>query len=174
MTMTSESNQRAVFLDRDKTLNHDPGFLHDPELLELLPGVGDALATLQSRNFLLVVITNQSGVGRGYYPVEAAHAVNQRMSEVLASFGVSIARYEICPHAPDDGCECRKPSAKMILDAAAALNIDCSQSWMVGDKESDVGAGQAAGCRTVRIGEGVETLADHGFSSLAEAVSVMV
>jgi histidinol-phosphate phosphatase family protein len=165
--------QRAVFLDRDDTLNHDPGYLRDPEQLELLPGVADALATLQTRGFVLIVVTNQSGVGRGYYPIEATHAVNARMSELLAAAGVTIARYEICPHAPDDGCDCRKPSPKMILGAAAALEVDCRQSWMVGDKESDVEAGIAAGCRTVRIGDAVETKADFCFTSLAQAVTVM-
>lgn len=138
---------KAVFLDRDGTLNFDPGYLNDPEQMRLLPGVGDALAELKDAGYLLVVVSNQSGVGRGLIPAETLPRIHERLDLLLRPWGIKIDHYELCIHHPDDGCDCRKPSPKLIQDAAQALNVDVSRSWMVGDKLSDVGAGNAAGCR---------------------------
>ena len=148
---------QAVFLDRDGTLNEDPGYLSDPEQLVLLPGVPEALVALKRADFRIVVVSNQSGVGRGLISPEALDAIHGRLDEVLAEAGASIDRYELCIHHPDDGCECRKPKPKLILDAARALGVDVARSYMIGDKSSDVNAGRRAGCRAsilVRTGAG--------------------
>ncbi|OFZ79877.1 MAG: UDP-glucose 4-epimerase GalE [Bdellovibrionales bacterium RIFOXYD1_FULL_53_11] len=151
--------RRAVFLDRDGTINEDPGYIGDPEKLKLLPGVGEALASLKTAGFALVVVSNQSGIARGLIGPEDLARVNIRLDELLRPFGVKIDRYEICRHGPDEGCECRKPKPKLVLDAARAMNIDLGASFMIGDKESDIQAGRAAGCGAVAhvlTGEGAK------------------
>jgi D-glycero-D-manno-heptose 1,7-bisphosphate phosphatase len=145
---------KAVFLDRDGTVIRDYGYLADPEQIALLPGAGKALAALQNAGFLLVLITNQSGVGRGFFSETAVHAQHARLHDLLAPFGVRIAAIEYCPHAPEENCACRKPSPHMLLRAAAKLDVRLTDSFMIGDKPTDIAAGKAAGCRTVAIGFG--------------------
>jgi D-glycero-D-manno-heptose 1,7-bisphosphate phosphatase len=158
--MSSSPRRRAVFLDRDGTINLDPGYLSRPEQMQLLPGVGEALASLRRAGFALVVVSNQSGVGRGIIALEAMTRIHSRMEELLAPFGVQIDAYSLCFHRPDDDCECRKPKPKLIIDGALAVGAELSTSYMVGDKLSDLHAGRAAGCLAsvlVRTGYGVET-----------------
>ena len=140
--------KRAVFLDRDGTIIFDGGYLRDPDGIELLPGAADALKRLQEADFLLVIISNQSAIGRGMCLESDVEAVNDRMCEVFEEFGVRFDAIVYCPHSPEDRCDCRKPEPKMILDVAKRLNIDLEISTMVGDKMSDVNAGVAAGCGT--------------------------
>src|SRR4051794_11393725 len=115
--------KKAAFLDRDGTLIFDPGYLHDPAQVQLLPAAADAVAALRDAGYHPVIITNQSGVGRGYYALDAVHAVNQRMAALLAELHPSaiVRDFYICPHAPDDGCGCRKPLPGLLLQAADAL-----------------------------------------------------
>jgi D-glycero-D-manno-heptose 1,7-bisphosphate phosphatase len=160
VNMTKEL-KKAVFLDRDGTINEDPGYLNDPSQLKLLPQVGEALSLLQQAGYLLIVISNQSGVGRGLIKPETMPLIHQRLGEFLAPWGVKIDHYELCFHTPEQHCECRKPKPKLILDAARLLAIDVTQSYMVGDKISDLGAGIAAGCKgslLVRTGAGEESV----------------
>jgi histidinol-phosphate phosphatase family protein len=141
-----------LFLDRDGTLIVDVGYPRDPERVEILAGAAEALAELQT-TWLLVVISNQSGIGRGIITEQQAAAVHDRFVELFARAGVSFAGSYYCPHAPDVACRCRKPAAGLLEDAARELDIDVAASVMIGDKSSDVEAGQAAGCgRTVRFG----------------------
>lgn len=152
------AGRRAVFLDRDGTLNEDPGYLSDPMQLKLLPGVGESLAKLNEAGYRLVVVSNQSGVGRGFIREETLPLIHRRLDELLVPYGARIDHYELCLHMPEDHCDCRKPKPKLILDAARELGIDLSKSFMIGDKWSDIEAGVAAGCRAnilVRTGEGV-------------------
>jgi histidinol-phosphate phosphatase family protein len=152
--------RKAIFLDRDGTLNEDPGYLRDPAQIKLLPEVGEALALLKGLGFLLVVVTNQSGIGRGLIQTSALPLIHKRLDELLKPYVSKIDLYQICPHHPDDRCECRKPKPKLILDAAHILGIDVSRSYMIGDKSGDLGAGFAAGCKAsilVRTGEGATT-----------------
>jgi histidinol-phosphate phosphatase family protein len=135
-----------VFLDRDGTINEDPGYLSDPSMVKLLPGVGEALARLKKAGFLLIVVSNQSGVGRGLIQLEKLPLIHQRMDELLSAHGVKIDHYEFCIHHPDDECECRKPKPRLLLDSGARWGVDFSRSYMVGDRDSDVGAGKAANC----------------------------
>ncbi len=149
--------RKAVFLDRDGTLNDDPGYLSRPEQMTLLPGVGEALSALKQGGFLLIVVSNQSGVGRGLIPQGALPKIHQKLQDLLAPFNVAIDHFELCFHHPDEDCDCRKPKPKLILDAAQRLGVDLSLSYMVGDKRTDIEAGQAAGCQAsllVRTGEG--------------------
>jgi len=159
---------RAVFLDRDGTVVHDRGYADSADAMELLPGAGEALAALRDADFALVLITNQAGVGRGYFSEEVVHAQHQRIAELLATHGVAFDAIEYCPHHPDDGCDCRKPRPGMIERAARRLGIDVRRSFMVGDKVSDVEAGRAAGCISVLVGSGCPS-ADAECASLAEA-----
>jgi histidinol-phosphate phosphatase family protein len=148
----------AVFLDRDGTLNEDPGYLNNPDRLRLLPGVKDALQRLREAGFLLVVVTNQSGISRGKITRPQLVSIHARMDELL---GFSIDRYQVCDHLPEDGCLCRKPSPELLISASRELRIDLSQSFMVGDRKIDLQAGRSAGCRgsaLVRTGVGFEEL----------------
>lgn len=144
--------RRALFVDRDGTLIVDVGYPRDPARVEPLPGAIDALRALQAQ-FAVVIISNQSGLGRGLITAAEARAVHDRVVEVFARGGVALAGAYYCPHAPDAGCPCRKPAPGLLLDAARELDLDLARSIMIGDKASDVAAGHAAGCgHTIRFG----------------------
>jgi D-glycero-D-manno-heptose 1,7-bisphosphate phosphatase len=152
--------KKAVFLDRDGTLNEDPGYLHDASQLKLLPKVVPALNLLRDHGFLLVVVSNQSGVRRGLIREGALEEIHERLNELLGPPRPMIEHFKLCIHRPEDSCDCRKPKPKLLLDAASELGIDLGRSFMVGDKFSDLVAGKSAGCRAsvlVRTGEGPVT-----------------
>jgi D-glycero-D-manno-heptose 1,7-bisphosphate phosphatase len=142
----------AVFLDRDGTLIEDVGYPRDPEAVRLLEGAPEALAALRRAGFALVVVSNQSGIGRGLVSQEEADAVHARFVAELRARGVELDDVRYCPHAPEDACACRKPAAGLLLDSARELGLDLDRSFMVGDKPTDVEAGRTAGCRTVLYG----------------------
>lgn len=146
----------AVFLDRDGTLIEDVGYLSSPDGVDLLPGVAAALRRLADAGFLLVVVTNQSGVGRGMFPPEAVDQVNAEVARRLAAAGARVDAWRACPHLPDDGCACRKPGTQLHREAAATLDIDLAASWCIGDRPGDVDAARPLGARAVlvRTGEG--------------------
>jgi len=157
-------NQRAVFLDKDGTLIEDVPYNVDPELIRLAPGVVEGLRALHHAGYQLVVITNQSGVARGYFGEEALAAVKRRLRELLDAHGVPLAGFYYCPHHPDGvvpgyalACACRKPEPGLVLLAAREQGLDLSQSWFVGDILNDVEAGRRAGCRTILVDNGGET-----------------
>ncbi len=166
--------RRAVLLDRDGTLNEDAGYLDRPESLRLLPGTVEALSSLQAAGWVLVVVSNQSGVGRGFFSQQDLDRVDARLRTLLAEAGVRLEASYYCPHAPWDACACRKPAPGLLQQAAADLEIDLANSVMVGDMIRDVQAGQAAGCRTVLLQTApapTEGLApDAIFPALAQAV----
>ena len=140
--------RRAVFLDRDGTIGAEQGYLRHAEHFRLQPGSGRAVRALNEAGWLVVVITNQSGVDRGFIGPDALDAINAAMVAALATEGATIDGIYICRHAPWEDCDCRKPLPGLLRIAAADLNIDLAASWMVGDKAADVGAGRNAGCRT--------------------------
>ncbi len=149
--------KKAVFLDRDGTINIDPGYLNDPEKLELYPGVGAALARLQKAGYELIVISNQSGVARGLITTAQIARIHERLDELLARDGVKISHYELCFHHPDENCECRKPKPTLIVRPAKRYSIDLSQSYMIGDKVTDIECGKNARVKAsilVRTGHG--------------------
>lgn len=157
---TSSPGRRAVFLDRDGTLNVERNYLSDPNQLELFPGTGAALRRLSHAGYRLFVVTNQSGIGRGYYTEADMHAVNARLEERLAEAGVRIERIYFAPEAPDQPSRGRKPSPQFLFDARDAFELDLGASFMVGDKLADLECGWNAGVRAsvlVRTGYGRET-----------------
>jgi D-glycero-D-manno-heptose 1,7-bisphosphate phosphatase len=138
--------KKTVFLDRDGTVMRDEGYLADPDGVRLLPGVVDALCELRKAGYSLILVTNQSGIGRGMFGECEMKRVNERLVSMCAEHGIHFDDILICPHTPSDNCDCRKPSPKLLLDAAEKHGIDLSVSAMVGDKPSDPETGLAAGC----------------------------
>jgi len=154
----------AVFLDKDGTLIEDVPYNVDPERIQLTLGAAEGLQLLHAAGYVLIVITNQSGVARGYFPESALVAVEERMRQLLAGCGVPLAGFYYCPHHPEGTssqyaipCSCRKPEPGLLLQAAAKHSVDLAQSWFIGDILNDVEAGRRAGCRTVLIDNGNET-----------------
>lgn len=146
---------RAVFLDRDGLLIEDRGYISSPEEVVLVAGVSGALARLRTQAWRLVVVSNQSGVGRGWITHQQHIAVHQRFEALLAKEGIHLDGAFYCLHSPGDACSCRKPQPGLLLRAADSLGVDLCRSCMVGDRESDVEAGLAAGCGYVaRAGAG--------------------
>lgn len=152
-------SKRAVFLDRDGTINVDKNYLSDPSQFELLPGAGAALRQLQDAGYLLFVVTNQSGIGRGYYSVEDMHRVNERMEAELAGAGVRFTKIYFAPESPESPSRGRKPSPQFLFDARDEFGVDLGRSFMIGDKLIDVECGRNAGVKRsllVRTGYGAE------------------
>jgi D-glycero-D-manno-heptose 1,7-bisphosphate phosphatase len=140
---------RALFMDRDGTVMVDVGYPRNPDDVELVPEAPEALARLRELGLKLVVVSNQSGVGRGLVTADEAASVHRRFVEALRAHGVELDAAYYCPHAPEEGCSCRKPSPELLERAARELDLDLGESFMVGDKESDLEAGRRAGCRTI-------------------------
>lgn len=147
----AKADGKAVFLDRDGTLIYDVGYARDPDQVRLFPDVKEALTKLRKHGFRLVLVSNQSGIGRGLMTVEQAEQVHQRVVSRLAECGVQLDAAYYCRHAPDEQCGCRKPSPEMLLRAAKELDLQLDRSFMVGDKLGDVEAGKQAGCRTILL-----------------------
>jgi D-glycero-D-manno-heptose 1,7-bisphosphate phosphatase len=162
----------AVFLDRDGTIVEDPGFLHAPGQVKLLPGAADAVRRLNEHGFLAITVSNQSGIARGRYTVEDYAAVQRRLAELLESHGAHLDGSYFCPHHPliTGPCECRKPGSKLFLEAQEALDIDFARSWWVGDRLSDVQPALALGGHGILVLTGEGNL-DQG---QARALGVMV
>lgn len=160
--------RQAVFLDRDGTLVRDVGYPSDPADMELLPGVIEGLRLLRDNDFALVLVSNQSGIGRGFFSRNDLARVHDRLASELATHGLTFDGVYYCPHAPWEGCECRKPAPGMLSEAALALNLDLSRSFMVGDKVSDCTAGYRAGCKSILIAG-----QDSPFSPQADNVADM-
>ena len=137
----------AIFFDRDDTIIVDKGYFIKPEDLEFLPGVLSSLLAIQNSDFLLIMVSNQSGIGRGYFTEIDYKAVQARLDELLRANGIIFTEYYYCPHSPDDNCECRKPKPLMALRAAKEFNIDLAESYMIGDKDSDIEFGRNFGAK---------------------------
>jgi D-glycero-D-manno-heptose 1,7-bisphosphate phosphatase len=187
-TAVAPPGRKAAFIDRDGVINVDSGFLHRAEDFVFLPGAIEGLRRLQAADYLLVIITNQSGIARGLYTEHDYLLVTDHMRQRLSAAGVALAAVEYCPHLPDADvaryridCDCRKPLPGMLLHAAAALGIDMAQSILVGDRASDIQAGRSAGvgrCWLVRSGVAVSRsdieLADAVFDDLAACAASLL
>jgi D-glycero-D-manno-heptose 1,7-bisphosphate phosphatase len=187
--MTDASSlARAVFLDRDGTINVERDYLHRSEDFAFIPGAPAAIRLLREAGYRIVVVTNQSGIARGYYDEAALHRLHRHMDELLAREGAAVDAWYHCPHHPDGAvdryravCDCRKPLPGMLLQAAADLQIELSASYIIGDKLADVEAGLAAGCRPVLVKTGYGTAEEARvgsdvpvFSSIVEAARWIV
>lgn len=144
----------TILLDRDGTMIVERDYLSDPAQVALERGAVDGLARLQRAGWPLVVLTNQSGVGRGLFPITAVDAVNAGAGDLLGAAGITIAGWYVCPHAPGDGCACRKPAPGMALQAAHEIRLDLSRSWMIGDKPADLALGDAIGAPSILVRTG--------------------
>lgn len=182
-------SERAVFLDKDGTLIENVPYNVDPHKIRFSQGAIAALQQLHAADYKLIVITNQSGIARGYFSETALIAVEQRLRELFAIAQVPLSGFYYCPHHPDGSvapyathCECRKPKPGLLQQAAADHAIDLSQSWFIGDILDDVEAGQAAGCQTVLLDIGHETewqlspqrLPHHRVTNLQDAARLIV
>lgn len=143
----------AVFVDRDGTLIRDPGYPDDPTVVQLRAGAADAIAFLNRLQVPVIVVTNQSGIGRGLYGEEAFRAVQAEMERLLAGAGASIDAVYHCPHAPEEGCECRKPGLGMYRQAAADLSLDLAGAVYVGDRVRDVMPASETGGRGLLVAD---------------------
>lgn len=146
----------AVFVDRDGTVIEDRHYLSDPDGVALLPGAADAIAKLNEADIPVILVTNQSGIGRGYFSESEYRAVHDRMVELLASSGAILTASLHCPHAPnrEPPCDCRKPKSGLFLMAAEHLGLSLADSWYVGDKMRDLEPGIAEGGRGYLIAPG--------------------
>lgn len=161
------SGTAAVFLDKDGTLVDDVPYNVDPALIRLTRGAGEGLRMLRDAGFPLFVVSNQSGVARGFFSEEALRPVEARVRELLRGEGVEIEAFRWCPHHPEGtvaryriACDCRKPRPGMITSLAAEHGIDLARSWMIGDTPADVEAGRLAGCRSILVGGRVDADSD--------------
>jgi D-glycero-D-manno-heptose 1,7-bisphosphate phosphatase len=141
--------KRALFLDRDGTIIEDRGYMRDPNDVVLLPGAAEALRAIEAAGWILIVVSNQSGVGRGLIAQAEMDAVQARFLDLMRAAEVSITASYLCAHHPGEDCGCRKPGVLHLQQAAREHGIDLRESWMVGDRESDILCGKNAGCRTI-------------------------
>jgi D-glycero-D-manno-heptose 1,7-bisphosphate phosphatase len=149
----------AVFLDRDGTLNEDPGYLSDPEKVKLYPGTGETLSLLKNDLELkLIVVSNQSGIGRGLITKEEVESVNEKINTILKEFSAEIDAFYYCPSHPDyntaEECLCRKPAPYMVFKAAKDFNLDLTGSYLIGDAVSDIECGMNSGVKTILVKTG--------------------
>jgi len=143
--MNSKATNKAIFLDRDGVINVDKQYVSKIEDFEFKEGIFELLHYFQNLGYLLIVITNQSGIGRGYYTLEDFQNLTAWKLSRLEDEGIKIHEVYYCPHSPESNCSCRKPSPEMLLRAKEKYNIDMKKSWMIGDKRTDILAGKKAG-----------------------------
>lgn len=165
---------RVVFLDRDGVINRDTGYTHKIEEFEFLPRVKEALRAFLAKGYKLIIATNQSGIGRGYYNHKDFEKLTEWMLDTLACEGIEILEVYYCPHAPNEACECRKPHPLFIEEAVKTFGVDVAHSWMMGDKESDVEFGHNGGVfNTVRLCKNCQSEAKFISNSLFDTIELL-
>lgn len=172
---------KAVFLDRDGTINEEKNYLYKIEDFEFIPGAPEAIKKLKDEGYLVVVVSNQSGIARGYFDEQAVDRLHHHIQSELFEYGTSIDAFYYCPHHPKAGlgkykvaCECRKGAPGMLLQAARDHNIDLKQSYIIGDKLADIEAGERAGCQSILVltGYGEATASRPEAASVKKCVSL--
>jgi D-glycero-D-manno-heptose 1,7-bisphosphate phosphatase len=174
-------SRRFVLADRDGTINEQLDYVLSPDQIRLIPGAAGALRELRELGLGVVVVTNQSPIARGWLTPAQLESIHARLSDLLRAEGAKVDGYYTCPHAPDDGCACRKPGTALALRAAAEHGFDPAEAFVVGDHRVDVEMGRALGARTILVltGHGREELAaaapfaDHVVGDLAEAAAIV-
>lgn len=159
--LNESMGKKAVFFDRDNTLLHDTNYMYKVEDLAFMEGVIQTLKAIQLLGYELYIVTNQSGIGRGYFSEQQMHTFHQAMLAELQKHNIEIKAIAFCPHAPEDHCDCRKPSPKLIHELIKKYNIDPKQSFMVGDKLSDIESGENAGLTAILLGQGHKNSIQH-------------
>jgi D-glycero-D-manno-heptose 1,7-bisphosphate phosphatase len=183
--MSSSTGNGAVFLDRDGTVSEEVGYMYDVSLYRVFPWTGAAIRRINQSGLYAVLATNQSGLARGYFGRTMLDRVHRKLARDIGRSGAHLDGIYYCSHLPDAGCDCRKPKPGLLIAASKALNIDLNRSYMVGDRLTDVRAGQAAGARTVLVlsGDGTNQLArrvegdagpDHVARTLGDAVDFIL
>ena len=173
-----QAKQKAIFLDRDGVVNEEIGYLYKIQDFKFIDGIFKACNYFQSKGFLIIIITNQSGIARGYYKEDDFKILNNWMNNQFKDQGVNIIDTFFCPHAPNDLCSCRKPKPGLLLDAILKYNIDKTQSWLIGDKETDIKAANLAGISNtvlVKTGHKIDenkTNAKYILKSIAESIQI--
>lgn len=168
----------AIFLDRDGVIteNIENGYVNTFADVSFINGVLHSLAELAKSNYAIVIVTNQAGVGKGYFSLEMARAINDYVLDEIIKAGGRVDGLYLCPHTPEENCECRKPRPGMLLQAQRELDLDLSRSWMIGDALTDLQAGEAAGVKETMLvltGRGAEQAQEHnlqGVANLTEAL----
>jgi histidinol-phosphate phosphatase family protein len=144
---------KAVFIDRDGTINVNVNYLDDPDNFQMYPTVAKGIKHLQKQGFKIIIITNQSGIARGFFSQEILQKIHEKMLHQLSKEGATVDAIYYCPHHPKDNCECRKPRVGLFEKAAEEFNIDMRQSFMIGDRMLDIEAGYKSGCKTILVPE---------------------
>ncbi len=179
--MNDNNKSAAVFLDRDGVIIQEKQFQHDYTKIEYIPGALEALSLLPDR-LLKIIVSNQSGIGRGYFTAKQAAEFDRNLLDDLAAKGIKINDSLYCPHRPEDNCSCRKPKTELFLLARNRYSIDFERSWMVGDKSSDIQAGRNIGAKTILVLTGyagkepgaLDTKPDFIARDLKEAVEIII
>ena len=170
---------KTIFLDRDGVINKEVGYLHKIKDFQFIDGVFEACLHFQSLGFTLVIVTNQSGIGRGYYEESEFHTVTDWMLQQFNNQGIDILDVFFCPHGPESGCDCRKPKPGMLTQAGKKHGINMEDSWMIGDKEADITAANTAGIQNtilVKSGHAIDernSKASFVLNSIEQAKTVI-
>jgi len=171
----------ALFLDRDGTINEEVLYLHNPDELKIIPGVLEGVKKFQNMGYRIIIVTNQPGIGLGYFPESDFYAVNRRMLKSFSDAGILVDKIYFCPHSKSQECDCRKPEQDLIKRAEEDLNIDLSKSVMIGDKTSDIETGKRAGMTTFLVKTGFagkdeeyDVVPDYEIASIKEAADIML
>jgi D-glycero-D-manno-heptose 1,7-bisphosphate phosphatase len=167
--------RRVALVDRDGTIIVDKVYLSDPGGIEFAPGAIEGLKLLRDAGFALVLITNQSGIARGYFDVATLKQIHDRLRSMLGAEGLELEAIYFCPHGPDDGCECRKPQPGMIRQAMRDLRFRSDEAVLIGDSDADMGAAAAAGVASVRVSARVAAIgAAHDFLEAARRARALL
>jgi D-glycero-D-manno-heptose 1,7-bisphosphate phosphatase len=176
--VSGDARPRAIILDRDGTIIVDHGYLDDPRKIEFLPGALEGLRQWHALGHPLVVVSNQSGIGRGMLTRSRVLEINARMQELLLAAGAPLDAIYFCPHGPSEGCDCRKPQTRLVEEAAAQLGFDPGHAVVIGDKSSDIELGQRLGALTIlvsadgRTSDGLPATPDYVVAGLLEAARI--
>jgi D-glycero-D-manno-heptose 1,7-bisphosphate phosphatase len=176
--VSAGARRRAIILDRDGTIIVDHGYLDDPRRIEFLPGALEGLRQWHALGHPLVVVSNQSGIGRGVLTRDRVLEINARMQELLRAAGAPLDAIYFCPHGPCEGCDCRKPGTRLVTEAAVELGFDPGHAVVIGDKSSDIELGQRLGALTMlvsadgRTSDGIPATPDYVVAGLREAARI--
>ncbi|MVA59550.1 D-glycero-alpha-D-manno-heptose-1,7-bisphosphate 7-phosphatase [Agrobacterium vitis] len=167
-----ETPQKVIFLDRDGTIIVDKNYLSRPEDVELEIGCVEGLTKFSKAGYLLIGVTNQSGVGRGFFSLADVNQCNNRVESLLSPHGIYVSAWYICPHRPEEDCNCRKPRSGLVEQAEAIVSIDYSRSFVIGDKDADVMLGRNCGMESILVLSGagrihLEWAREHGYMTAA-------